>query len=158
MKYTWSENGGNLVLNLTITIPLPSTSSPEVSLAVPGPAETAPQAQEAPKVEERLPNPAAGLKLTVTNMEGPSVVRGTGIPKIPDSPDTRHAVVAAEEPKQRKRRRTKAEMEAAKGTPQENETRQETEAAIAQALDQEPEPTPAPAVVQARSFKGCSEN
>ncbi len=91
-------------------------------------APTASQASAAPapasKVEERLPNPAAGLKLATTNMAGPGIARAGQVAPIPVSvtpaPLSADPQVVSNEtqpepeaPKRRKRR-TKAEMEAAR--------------------------------------------
>ena len=67
---------------------------------------------------DRIPNPAAGLKLTVTNIEGPGLSRANLTADKTKIGDT-VAVISAEEPKQRRKRRTKAEMEAGRAVPNE---------------------------------------
>ena len=114
--------------------PVPVASSePGADITAPlgivTPAPPPPQANTAPapasNVEERLPNPAAGLKLAPGNMAGPGVARIVSAAPLPAvepitaapgaqanvSPETQSEAPA---PRPRRKRRTKVEMEAAR--------------------------------------------
>ena len=102
--------------------PVPVASSePGADITAPlrivTPAPPSPQANAAPaaasNVEERLPNPAAGLKLAPGNMAGPGVARVAAAPVVAAnvSVQTQPEAPAA---RLRRKRRTKAEMEAAR--------------------------------------------
>ena len=148
--------GADITVPAGLTLKAPAT--PQAS-AVPAPA---------PKVEERLPNPAAGLKLATINIAGPGIARAGQVASVPASaapaPPPAHSQVVSnltqpepEAPKRRKRR-TKAEMEAARVAEAVAEHSDEpvgAEPVAAQTVYVSPEPPPVKHVGQNFKYVGA---